>query len=71
MAGAVELRLYQDTGKLSLWDKYQTKLSEVDFATEKIIKDIKYDSSTEELVFSFNNSPDIRVVIGDIFEFDD
>ena len=71
LAGAVELRLDQDTGKLSLWDKYQTKLSEVDFATEKIIKDIKYDSSTEELVFSFNNSPDIRVVIGDIFEFDD
>lgn len=45
-------------------------LSQIDLPTEKIITNIRYNEETESLIFSFENSPDIVVNIGDIFNID-
>ena len=52
-AGGVELALNKDNGILQLLDKDKKVLSEVDFPTERIIKNISYNEETQNLVFEF------------------
>lgn len=73
VVGAAKLSLEEETGKLKLLDEKGTILSEVDFPTEKIIKNIYYDKETKELVFQFINSQDIKIkidIIGGVDEND-
>ena len=61
--GGVELRLNKENGVLQLCDKQGKVLSEVDFPTERIIKNISYNEETQNLVFEFDNYPSVEVPI--------
>ena len=61
--GGVKLSLDKTNGVLSLLNKNNVVLSTVDFPTEKIITNIRYDNQTQELVFEFESFEDIRVPI--------
>lgn len=69
-SGGVKLQLNDADGILSLLNENGDILSYVDLPTERIIKSISYDANTSELVFVFDNVPEVRVPIGDIFEID-
>lgn len=57
------LLLNAETGVLSLLDKKGNVLSQVDFPTEKIIKNAYYDYTSQELVLEFENAPVVRIPI--------
>lgn len=59
--GGVELALNKDNGILQLLDKDKKVLSQVDFPTERIIKNISYNEETQSLVFEFDNYPNVEV----------
>ena len=59
--GGVELKLNKETGVLQLLSKKGKVLSEVDFPTERIIKNVYYDEETQNFVFEFDNFPSINV----------
>lgn len=61
--GGVELALNKDNGILQLLDKDKKVLSQVDFPTERIIKNIYYNETTQSLVFEFDNYPSVEVKI--------
>ena len=70
-----KLKFLKESGTIQLLGRNENNdeivLNEIDLDTERIITNIYYDAEKESLIFQFENSPDIEVPIGDIFELDD
>lgn len=71
ISGGTTLNYDEETGKIQLLDKKNNVLSEIDLPTERIIKSVRYDETTSELVFEFDYAQEIRVPIGDLFNLED
>lgn len=57
-----------ENGVVSLQGRNGVVLSQIDLPTEKVIKNVSYDNENKSLVFEFENSNNVIVPIGDLFD---